>query len=305
VIEEAGATEPALDRPGCGGSLTVLGCDGSYPGPGGAASGYLVEAAGVTLWLDAGPGTFANLQLVVDPRSVDAVVLSHEHPDHWADVSSFAAWLREAAIGRPVPVYAPPGLRERVYFGDDPVLAWHVVEPAHRVALRPPELDREPHGGSGAAAARTASGSAHGIVCSFSATDHGPPTLAVRIDRPLGPDGGEAGGGGRAVSDRAPSSARDSSLGYTADTGPDWSVEELGAGIGTLLCEATYTRDHEGEARHLSGRQAGAMAAAAGVGQLVLTHRRPTIQAGVLAAEADEAFGRPVHQATPGRVFEW
>lgn len=289
-----------MPRPGRGGSLTVLGCDGSYPGPGGAASGYLVEAAGVALWVDAGPGTFANLQLVMDPGAVDAVVLSHEHPDHCADVNSFAIWLREAAIGRPVPVYAPPGLRERVYFGDDPVLAWHVVEPAHRVVLRPHERGSEAEPGARAAASVPAPASSRGIACSFSATDHGPPTLAVRIDRPLDQDAGDgtAPAGGSAPVHYA-------SLGYTADTGPDWSVEELGASVGTLLCEATYTRDHEGEARHLSGRQAGAMAAAAGVGQLVLTHRRPTVQAGVLAAEADDAFGRPVHQAAPGRVFEW
>ena len=38
------------------------------------------------------------------------------------------------------------------------------------------------------------------------------------------------------------------SLAYSADSGPDWSVEELGTGIGTVLCEATYTRVHEGSA---------------------------------------------------------
>jgi ribonuclease BN (tRNA processing enzyme) len=105
----------------------------------------------------------------------------------------------------------------------------------------------------------------------------------------------------------APSEAPQASksLGYSADTGPDWSPEELGAGIGLLLCEATYTSDREGKARHLSGRQAGAMAAAAGIARLVLTHRLPTVPGGLLAAEADEAFGRPVHQAAPGRVFEW
>ncbi|MGH9101294.1 MAG: MBL fold metallo-hydrolase, partial [Acidimicrobiales bacterium] len=60
-----------------------------------------------------------------------------------------------------------------------------------------------------------------------------------------------------------------------------------------------------GEGRHLSGRQAGELAAAAGVTRLVVTHRRPSVPAGALAAEADEAFGRPVHQAASGRVFEW
>ena len=121
-------------------------------------------------------------------------------------------------------------------------------------------------------------------------TDHGPPTLAARIEM-ADPSAGDTG-------------AR-VALGYSADTGPDWSPAELGAGIGLLLCEASYTRGHEGSGRHLSGRQAASMAADAAVAQLVLTHRWPTVPADALAAESDEAFGRPVHQAAPRRVFAW
>lgn len=247
-----------------GRTLTVLGCDGSYAGPGGACSGYLVQAGSTTVWLDAGPGSFANLQLVCDPGGVDAVLLSHEHPDHWTDLESFAVWRRQHASGV-VPVYAPPGLRRRSYFGDDPSLGWQEVGPAYRVRVGE-------------------------LTCSFVATDHGPPTLAVRLD-PAGTGGGDGDLSG--------------SLAYSADTGPDWSVEELGRGIGTVLCEASYTRDREGEGRHLSGRQAATMAADAGAGRLVVTHRWPTVSAEALADEADAAFGRPVHQAGAGRVFEW
>ncbi|HVC13714.1 MAG TPA: MBL fold metallo-hydrolase [Acidimicrobiales bacterium] len=263
-------------------TLTVLGCDGTYPGPGGAASGYLIEAGGVVVWLEAGHGTFANLQLLTDPARVDAVVLSHEHPDHWSDVDALAAWCRLRAPVRPVGVYAPPGLRARAHSCDADVLAWHEVEPSYRVPIAPRD-------GAGGASGVADAGAAAGVICSFAATDHGPPTLAVRVD--------VTGGTGGSPPLR--------SLGYSADTGPDWSPDELGPGLGLLLCEATYTRDHEGEARHLSGRQAGAMAASAGIGRLVLTHRRPSVAEGALAVEADEAFGRPVHQAAPGRVFEW
>jgi ribonuclease BN (tRNA processing enzyme) len=132
----------------------------------------------------------------------------------------------------------------------------------------------------------------------FSATDHGPLTLAVRLD--VVPPSVALGGGPVA----APADPV-GQLVYTADSGPDWSVASLGTGIGTVLCEATYLRDREGTLAHLSGRQAGAMAAAAGVGRLVLTHRWPTVSADELAAEASEAFGRPVDQAAIGRHFEW
>src|ERR1700729_3267078 len=73
-------------------TLTVLGCDGSWPGPGGAGSGYLVQTGDTALLLDAGPGTFANLCRLGDPAQVTGVVLTHEHPDHWTDVESFATW---------------------------------------------------------------------------------------------------------------------------------------------------------------------------------------------------------------------
>lgn len=242
-------------------TLTVLGCDGSYPGPGGAASGYLVQTGATTIWTDAGPGTFARLQQVTDPGAVTAVVLSHEHPDHWSDIESFAVWLYYAPGHDRVPVYAPPGLRRRSYFADHPRLDWHEVAPSDRLTVG-------------------------GLALRFVATDHPPPTVAVRFD-PVGSDD--------------PAQA----LAYSADSGPDWSVEELGTGIATVLCEATFTLVDEGTHQHLSGRQAGRMAAAAGVGQLILTHRLPTVPADVLAAEADEAFGRPVHQAAMGRSFAW
>ena len=58
----------------------------------------------------------------------------------------------------------------------------------------------------------------------FVATDHGPPTLAVGLDH------------------------EGATLAYSADSGPGWSVQELGAAIGTFLCEATFTRESEGSA---------------------------------------------------------
>lgn len=301
-VEGEETAEPADARAGRGGLLTVLGCDGSYPGPGGAASGYLVEGGGVTVWLDAGPGTFAALQLAADPAAVDAVVLSHEHPDHWTDVESFAVWLRDRASRRPVPVYAPPGLRQRSYVAEDPLLAWRELEPSSCVVVRPrPPGAPDPPAPTRGRPRRSPgppalAGAWDGLRLSFCATDHGPPTLAVRIEPATDPadvphQSGEPGA--------LPA------LGYTADTGPDWSPDDLGPGIGLLLSEATFTREREGDGRHLSGRQAGALAAGAGVGRLVLTHRRPSTDPVALADEAAAAFGGPVEQAAAGQVRWW
>ena len=68
--------------------LTVLGCSGSIPGPGAAASGYLLDADGFTLALEFGNGVLSRFQEERPLFSMDALVLSHLHPDHCIDVSS-------------------------------------------------------------------------------------------------------------------------------------------------------------------------------------------------------------------------
>lgn len=79
--------------------VTVLGCAGSYPGPGEACSGYLVRGHGACVAVDLGPGTLANLQQHVALDDLDAVVLSHAHPDHWTDLAVLrTAW--KYALGR-------------------------------------------------------------------------------------------------------------------------------------------------------------------------------------------------------------
>lgn len=239
-------------------TLTVLGCDGSHPGPGGAASGYLVRSwtSGTAVWLDAGPGTFANLQRFCDPRCVSAIVLSHEHVDHCSDLAGFVTaarwtwgWARD-----PVPVLAPAGMEASQGQQSEGILAWHTVGDGD-----------ETHVG--------------GLRLAFSRTDHAPVTLAVRVE-----------GDGAA-------------LGYSADSGPGWSLGALGPGLDLALCEATYTTEREGTAQHMSGRQAGVTARDAGARRLVITHRWPTVSASAILAEAVTAFGGPVARAAVGRGY--
>lgn len=254
-------------------TLTVLGCDGGYPGTGGAASGYLVRGAGTTLWLDAGPGTLANLQRHVSLDELDAVVLSHEHPDHRSDVEgldvalSLGGSLGKARPGSPsrgadrgpeqssLPVYAPAGLAGQIYHGASTGLAWHEVADGDRIRVG-------------------------GLTLFFSRTDHGPPTLAVRVDG----DG--------------------ACLGYSADSGPGWSLQALGEGLDLALCEATYCVDDEGSSQHMSARQAAASAIEAGAARLLLTHRWPTVSAQEVFEEASAVWGRPAEQAYIGGTWE-
>lgn len=86
--------------------LTVLGSAGTYPVAGRPGSGYLIEEGETRVWCDAGPGTMVGLG--VDLDLIDAVMVSHEHPDHCLDVIAASHVL---AFGpRPrfgMPLYGP------------------------------------------------------------------------------------------------------------------------------------------------------------------------------------------------------
>lgn len=65
---------------------TVIGYWGGYPGEGEATSGYLLEHDGFRLLVDCGSGVLAQLQSYINIKDIDAVILSHYHHDHVADV---------------------------------------------------------------------------------------------------------------------------------------------------------------------------------------------------------------------------
>jgi ribonuclease BN (tRNA processing enzyme) len=101
--------------------LTVLGGCGAFPAAGSACSGYLVEHDGFRALVDPGYATFPRLLEHCAAASVDAVLISHGHPDHCADLSPL---LRARALSGdpapPLPVHAPPGSLRAVLALDRP-----------------------------------------------------------------------------------------------------------------------------------------------------------------------------------------
>ena len=103
--------------------LTVLGGSGAWPAAGGACSGYLVEAEGFRLLVDPGYGTVPRLLELVPAAAVDAVLVTHGHPDHCLDLNPL---LRARVLpgGAPtLPVHAPAGALDPVLAFDAPMLA--------------------------------------------------------------------------------------------------------------------------------------------------------------------------------------
>jgi ribonuclease BN (tRNA processing enzyme) len=240
--------------------VSVLGSSSSIPRPGRACSAYLVRSTGRAVLFDLGSGAFANLRRYIAPEDVDAIVISHMHPDHFLDLVPMRYALRYGARTsdrRPV-LYLPPGgeglLRRMVdAFESEPRSDFLAVYDVRTY---------DPDGALRVGDLRLA----------FARTTHYIPAYAVRCEA-----------AGRSVT-------------YSADTAPDAGVAALARGTDIFLCEATLgPNGAEPAARgHVSAREAGAMAAQARARRLVLTHYGAEAVIAELEHEARAAYDGPV-----------
>ncbi|GAA4625409.1 MBL fold metallo-hydrolase [Actinoallomurus vinaceus] len=108
--------------------ITVLGGCGAWPTAGAACSGFLVEHDGHRLLLDLGYATVPELLRHVTADQVDAVLISHGHPDHCADLNPLLRARALAAEPAPaLPVYALPGALDAVLALDRPGMLDHAL----------------------------------------------------------------------------------------------------------------------------------------------------------------------------------
>ncbi|MCR3922545.1 MAG: MBL fold metallo-hydrolase [Firmicutes bacterium] len=92
-----------------------MGCYGPYPAAGQNCSGYLVEDEAAVVLLDCGSGVLSRLRHFVEPWELNAVILTHLHSDHMADVLIIRYALlikRLQEAGLPLLVYAPAQPKE-------------------------------------------------------------------------------------------------------------------------------------------------------------------------------------------------
>ena len=118
-------------------TLTVLGCGGTYAGPDNACSGYLLRTDETSVLCDLGPGALANAQRHIDLVDVDAIVLTHEHADHWTDLPVTRNVYRYVLDRPPLPVFATAGtqaLARPFCSGGDP-FAWTTIRDEDAVQI--------------------------------------------------------------------------------------------------------------------------------------------------------------------------
>jgi ribonuclease BN (tRNA processing enzyme) len=260
--------------------LTVLGKSPSWQDADGACSGYLLEDGDTAVLLDCGNGVFSKLRKFRDYTAVQGVVLSHLHADHFLDLVPYSYALTYAPRQQPVPVDRWPGTddpcRPKLYAPKGAVETFRrVVGAWGNEDLIENAFDVEEYH-------ENSSLEIGSIKLHFHAVPHFIETFAICAE--------STNGGGR--------------LTYGADCRPTDTLVRFAHDTDLLLIEGTLPRpERTGQRGHLTPREAGEHARAAGVKAVMLTHMSDEMDVLWARREAEEGFGAPVHLAHEGAVF--
>ena len=247
--------------------VTVLGKSPAWQDASGACSGYLIREQGHTLLLDCGAGVFAKLRATCDYADVDAVLVTHLHPDHFFDLVPFGLALRYSPRGpssRPV-LHVPPGGREQLRRMS---AMWAEAEDFER-AFDVSEYDPSVQLTVGPLSAR------------FVAVPHFVPTFAIKL----------TGTDGRRFT-------------FGADCRFNDELAELARGSELVMLEATDAVPRPGPGwGHMTAREAGELARLAEAGRLVVTHFSDELDVAWVREQASVGFGADVELAAEGVRF--
>lgn len=246
-------------------AITVLGSSGTWPSATSGCSGYLVEGGDRRIWIDCGPGSFSALQQHCELSEVDALVVTHEHPDHCMELPVIRNAMRYGLDVERMPFYAPRGVLALL----ETLVGTRGITPSF-----------EPKMVGDRSVARVGP-----LKLGFSRTDHPVETLAVRVeveDEPgqvlvYSSDTGPGWSVGALGDDIALAVVEATFL--EADTGESTAVHRT----------AAFTGDD---------------ARASGVQRLVLTHITPNGDPEAHRAEAAATFRGEVELARPHERFE-
>ncbi len=243
--------------------LTVLGSGTSVPRPDRGSPGYVIQAAGRVMMLDLGPGSLRQLTAAGYAHDqVDAVALTHYHPDHCADLIHFlfaAKYGPGYARTRPVRMVGPIGLKNLHQALVQAFGQWMEPEPGTVEWIEVSVNDTQPI-------------EFKDIKLRPGPVEHTPGALAWRVE------------------------ADGQALVYTGDTDFSTDLIALARGSDLLLIEAASPEGRKVEG-HLMPSEAARIAAEAGVGRLILTHFYPECDPEAAVVEAARHFRGPVAAA--------
>jgi ribonuclease Z len=296
--------------------VTFLGTSGAVPTTQRAPSSVFVNREGDCLLFDCGEGTQRQMMRYGTGFTISDIFVTHLHGDHILGIPGLIQSWDFNGRDTPLSIYCPPGTGDEIerltgVGGHRPGFRIDVVE----VAPGTVALDREEY------TVRTIE------------TEHRVPSVGYalveddrpgRFDRkkaeaelgiPPGPLYGKLHDGqsvelddGRVIEpDEVVGDPRPGrTLVYTGDTRPTEAVERASAAADLLIHDATFAEDHAARARdtsHATGREAGALAASAGVKRLALTHisSRYGADPSPIRREAAEEFDGEVFIATDGQ----
>lgn len=253
--------------------ITVLGCWAPYPRAGGACSGYLVQDGAANVVLDMGNGAFSSMCRLFDFRTIRAVILTHLHPDHYADIEcmrhAVEGALRDQSLRLgPVDLLLP---REPW----DVASRIAVLKKAFNVTfIEDLPVERVPPG----VEARVFN--VGPVRYMMLPTKHSLPSYAVGVE-----------GSGYFV--------------YSGDAEPTENLQLFAQRADILLCEASGLDTDAGYVRgsHMTARQAGELAKRAGAKELIITHFWPEYSLEELRAQAEQGYGNRVETATEGDTY--
>jgi ribonuclease BN (tRNA processing enzyme) len=243
--------------------LSVVGAGPAYTDrPGAIGSAYLLRFDGSSLLLDLGQGAFPGLAGRLDPATLDAVVISHLHPDHFIDLVPLRHYLRWEEPRRRVRVIAPAGLAGRLD-------ALH-GEPGFTAAALDVEALTEGRRRVGA------------FQLEAVRVRHTDSSFGFRV----APEDGASGIPG---------------LVYSGDCGHAEDLDVLARPGDTLLCEVSFGPGPIiPGAEHLDGPAVAALASRVRAGRVLLTHLQMGYDRDATVASVRAGFDGPVELVDPG-----